>query len=157
MTLAQRMIVMNAGRAEQVGTPMEVYSNPSSVFVAGFIGSPAMNFVDGSGDGAGRVMLDGGTGITIPMKVASGKRVTVGVRPEHLSPCKPSEADMVGSVEVIEALGADTLIHVAVGGRTIIARLPQGATAQVGEPIALCAAAGKVYLFDGETGQRLAS
>jgi sn-glycerol 3-phosphate transport system ATP-binding protein len=155
MTLAQRMIVMNAGRAEQIGTPMEVYQNPATVFVAGFIGSPAMNFLDGSGDGAGRVALDGGGSVTIPGKVEAGRRVTVGVRPEHLMQCKPSDANLVGSVEVVEALGADTLIHVAVAGRSIIARQAQGVHAEVGEPIALAAARDKIYLFDASTGARL--
>src|SRR5476651_2351145 len=65
MTLAQRMIVMNAGRAEQIGTPMEVYENPATVFVAGFIGSPAMNFLEGKSDGNGRVALDGGGSVPI--------------------------------------------------------------------------------------------
>src|SRR5712675_2524231 len=63
MTLAQRMIVMNAGRAEQIGTPMEVYENPATVFVAGFIGSPAMNFLDGKSDGNDRVTLEHGGGV----------------------------------------------------------------------------------------------
>jgi sn-glycerol 3-phosphate transport system ATP-binding protein len=155
MTLAQRMIVMNAGRAEQIGTPMEVYQNPASVFVAGFIGSPAMNFLEGSVDGAGRVALDGGGSVAIPGKVAAGRRLTVGVRPEHLTQCKPSEANIVGSVEVVEALGADTLIHVAVAGRSIIARLAQGARAEIGEPIALAAARDKIYVFDAASGARL--
>ena len=157
MTLAQRMIVMNAGRAEQIGTPMEVYQNPASVFVAGFIGSPAMNFLDGKGDGAGRIVLDGGGSVAIPGKVEAGRRVTVGIRPEHLTPCKPSEANLVGSVEVVEALGADTLIHVTIAGRSIIARLAQGAHAEIGEPIALAAARDKIYLFDADSGARLAT
>ena len=157
MTLAQRMIVMNAGRAEQIGTPMEVYQNPATAFVAGFIGSPAMNFVEGSGDGAGRVALDGAASIAVPASIASGRRVIVGVRPEHLAPSNPSQANMVGSVEVVEALGADTLIHVAVGGRTIIARMPQGIAVRAGESIALAAAPDKVYLFDAETGKRFSA
>ena len=157
MTLAQRMIVMNAGRAEQIGTPMEVYQNPASVFVAGFIGSPAMNFLDGKGEGAGRIVLDGGGSVAIPGKIEAGRRVTVGIRPEHLAPCKPSEANLVGSVEVVEALGADTLIHVTIAGRSIIARLAQGAHAEIGEPIALAAVRDKVYVFDADTGARLAT
>jgi sn-glycerol 3-phosphate transport system ATP-binding protein len=155
MTLAQRMVVMNAGRAEQIGTPMEVYQNPASVFVAGFIGSPAMNFLDGRSDGAGRAMLDGGGSVAIPGKVQAGRRVTVGIRPEHLAPCKPDGANLVGSVEVVEALGADTLIHVTVAGRSIIARLAQDARAEIGEPIALAAAGDKVYVFDADSGGRL--
>jgi sn-glycerol 3-phosphate transport system ATP-binding protein len=157
MTLAQRMIVMNAGRAEQIGTPMEVYQNPASVFVAGFIGSPAMNFLAGKADSGGRVVLDGGGTIAAGAALTSGRKLTVGIRPEHLSPCAPSAANLVGSVEMIEALGADTLIHVAVAGASIIARLPQGAPATVGEPIALAAAPGRFYLFDSDTGTRIAA
>src|SRR5881394_2053242 len=114
MTLAQRMIVMNAGRAEQIGTPMEVYENPATQYVAGFIGSPSMNFLEGKSDGNGRVALDGGGSVPIAAKLAAGRELTVGIRPEHLTPCKPSEANLVGSVEVVEALGADTLVHVSV-------------------------------------------
>jgi len=148
--------VMNAGRAEQIGTPMEVYANPATVFVAGFIGSPAMNFLEGKADGNGRVALDGGGSVPIAAKVAAGRELTIGVRPEHLMPCKPSEANLVGSVEVVEALGADTLVHISVAGRTVIARLPDGASAEIGEPIALAAARDRVYLFDAATGARIA-
>src|SRR5438128_3514750 len=157
MTLAQRMIVMNAGRAEQVGTPMQVYSNPATTFVAGFIGSPAMNFLEGKSEGGGKIALDGSGSVTVPNKLDPGRRVTVGIRPEHLMPSKPSEANFVGSVEVIEALGADTLVHVAVAGRSVIARLPQGSAAEVGEPIAPAAAPDRVYLFDSESGGRVAA
>ena len=157
MTLAQRMIVMNAGRAEQIGTPMEVYENPATVFVAGFIGSPAMNFLDGKSDGNDRVALDGGGSVPIAAKLAAGRELTVGVRPEHLTPCKPSEANLVGSVEMVEALGADTLVHVSVAGRTAIARLPHGSAAEIGEPIALAAARDRIYLFDAGTGARIAA
>jgi sn-glycerol 3-phosphate transport system ATP-binding protein len=156
MTLAQRMIVMHAGRAEQIGTPMEIYENPASVFVAGFIGSPAMNFLAAKIESGGRIAFDGGGGVAGGAKVGEGRNVTAGVRPEHLTPCAPSEANLVGSVEMIEALGADTLIHVAVAGGSIIARLPPGTAATVGEPIALAAAAKRVYLFDAESGARIA-
>jgi sn-glycerol 3-phosphate transport system ATP-binding protein len=156
MTLAHRMVVMNAGRAEQIGTPMEVYENPASVFVAGFIGSPAMNFLVGTAEAGGSVRLDGGGAIASGTGVAAGRKITVGVRPEHFTPCAPSAANVVGSVEMIEALGADTLIHVAAAGGSIIARLPHGAPAAVGEPIALAAKSERVYLFDADTGGRIA-
>jgi sn-glycerol 3-phosphate transport system ATP-binding protein len=155
MTLAHRMIVMNAGRAEQIGTPMEVYENPASVFVAGFIGSPAMNFLEGTSEGNGRVSLDGSGKVPVRVPIPAGRKVTVGVRPEHFAPSPPSAASVVGSVEMVEALGADTLVHVAVSGRPVIARLPQGAAAVIGEPMALAAEADRVYVFDGETGARL--
>ncbi len=155
MTLAQRMIVMNAGRAEQIGSPLEVYANPASVFVAGFIGSPAMNFLEGKSDGNGRVALDGGGSVPVAAKLAAGRAVTVGIRPEHLTPAKPSDANLVGSVEMVEALGADTLVHVSVAGRTTIARLPSGAPVAIGEPIALAATRDRVYVFDAESGARV--
>src|ERR1700736_319317 len=155
MTLAQRIIVMKAGRAEQIDTPMEVYENPATVFVAGFIGSPAMNFLEGKSDGSGRVALDGGGSVPIAAKLAAGRGLPRGHRPEHLTPCKPSEANLVGSVEVVEALGADTLVHVSVAGRTAIARLPNGTSAEIGEPIALAATHDRIYLFDAGTGARV--
>ena len=155
MTLAQRMIVMHAGRAEQIGTPMEVYENPASVFVAGFIGSPAMNFLAAKVEAGGRIVLDAGGAIGAGTKIGEGRKVTAGVRPEHLTPCAPSVSNLVGSVEIIEALGADTLIHVAVAGGSIIARLPPGTAATVGEPIALAAVPTRVYLFDTTSGARI--
>jgi sn-glycerol 3-phosphate transport system ATP-binding protein len=155
MTLAQRMIVMHAGRAEQVGTPMQVYENPASVFVAGFIGSPAMNFLVGTSEQGGRITLDGGGALAATAKAGAGRKVTAGVRPEHLTPCAPSAANLVGSVEMIEALGADTLIHVAVAGGRIVARLSPGTLATVGEPIALSASPAHVYLFDPNSGFRI--
>ena len=137
MTLAHRMIVMNAGRAEQIGTPMEVYENPATVFVAGFIGSPAMNFIQGKSEGDGRVSLDGAGNVAIGLRLEAGRKLTIGVRPEHLTPSVPSAASIVGSIEVIEALGADTLVHVTVAGRPVIARLPHGVPAVVGEAMSL--------------------
>jgi sn-glycerol 3-phosphate transport system ATP-binding protein len=148
---------MNAGRAEQIGTPMEVYENPATVFVAGFIGSPAMNFLEGQSEGNAHVVVDGSGSIPVNGRVPVGTKVTVGVRPEHLTPCAPSAAHLVGSVEVIESLGADTLIHVAVAGRTVIARLPHGAPAAIGKPIALAALPERVYLFDADSGARLSA
>src|SRR5438552_13419412 len=110
MTLAQRMVVMNAGRAEQIGSPMEVYENPQTIFVAGFIGSPAMNFVAGKADGDGRIALDhGGEVRTSRATLAQGQAVTAGIRPEHLAPSGAFDAHFSGAVEMVEQLGADTL------------------------------------------------
>ena len=155
MTLAQRMVVMNAGHAEQIGTPMDVYDHPASVFVAGFIGSPAMNFLSGRVERGGSITLDGGGSITVGAHVGDGRRVTAGIRPEHLTPCAPSAANLVGSVEMIEALGADTLLHVALAGSSVIARLPPGGAATLGEPIALAAVPGRIYLFDPDSGAHI--
>ena len=134
---------------------MDVYDHPASVFVAGFIGSPAMNFLGGRVERGGIIALDGGGSIAVSAQVGDGRKVTAGVRPEHLTPCAPSAANLVGSVEMIEALGADTLLHVALAGGSVIARLPAGGAATLGEPIALCATPGRIYLFDADTGRRI--
>jgi len=156
MTLAHRMIVMNAGRAEQIGTPMEVYAEPQTMFVAGFIGSPAMNFLRGAATAEGGVALDDGGGLrSLPVRVEAGRAVCVGLRPEHLRPCDPAQAIVSGPIEMIEQLGADTLVHVGHGKEPIIARVPHGLHADVGTRIGLGADPGRVFLFDASTGARL--
>src|SRR5450432_4320867 len=84
MTMADRIVVMNAGRIEQVGSPEDLYDRPANLFVAGFIGSPAMNFLTGSVRDDGSLLVDGGLRLPLPRKLASGQRVTLGVRPEHV-------------------------------------------------------------------------
>jgi sn-glycerol 3-phosphate transport system ATP-binding protein len=102
MTLAHRMMVMNAGRAEQIGAPLEVYAKPATTFVAGFIGSPPMNLM--------------------PARL-NGREVLLGVRPEHLEPCSESDAAFVASIDLVEPLGADILAHGTVEGTRIVVRL----------------------------------
>ena len=156
MTLAQRMVVMNGGIAEQIGTPMDVYENPETQFVAGFIGSPAMNFVPGAATGAGGAALHGGGLVRHGVAgLAEGRGVTVGIRPEHLVACGAAEAALSGPVEIVEQLGADALVHVAHGGATIIARMPHGAQPAAGSTLHLKADPRHVYLFAADGGQRL--
>ena len=156
MTLAQRMVVMNAGRAEQIGTPMEVYQNPATLFVAGFIGSPAMNFLPAKGDGGSRFsLLAGGTISAAVGGAEAGRAVTLGVRPEHLRPSEVRDAMVSGPVEMVEELGADTLLHVGHGSGTLIARLPHGANPGLGSTLHLAADPSHVFLFDSETGARI--
>jgi sn-glycerol 3-phosphate transport system ATP-binding protein len=135
MTLAHRMIVMNAGRAEQIGKPLEVYAKPATTFVASFIGSPPMNLV--------------------PQERA-GRKVLFGIRPEHLEPCAESEAMLVAEIDLIEPLGADTLVygHLADGGTRIAARLHSSMEARAGK-LALRYRPDLVHYFDAETGARI--
>jgi sn-glycerol 3-phosphate transport system ATP-binding protein len=134
MTLAHRMIVMNAGRAEQIGAPLEVYARPASTFVASFIGSPPMNLIPQERD---------------------GRKVLFGIRPEHLEPCPDTLAMLVADIDLIEPLGADTLVygHLANGTR-IAARLHSSADARAGK-LALRYSAQHVHYFDAETGARI--
>jgi len=155
MTLGERMIVMNAGRAEQIGTPMEVYGNPATQFVAGFIGSPAMNFLPGKAEAGGRVALAGGGSVRARVALDAGRAVSVGIRPEHLLPCTGAEASVSGAVEMVEQLGADTLVHVAHGGSPLVARLPHGTQPGLGVAMSLATDPERVYIFDAATGARI--
>src|SRR5512137_2646681 len=156
MTLAQRMVVMNRGRAEQIGRPMDVYENPATQFVAGFIGSPAMNFMNGTGADGGRIELSaGGVARGANGRVEAGRSVAVGIRPEHLLPCAEADAFFSGPVEMVEQLGADSLVHVGHGEATVIARLPYGTHPDVGTTLHLAADPGAVFLFDAGTGARI--
>jgi sn-glycerol 3-phosphate transport system ATP-binding protein len=134
MTLAQRMIVMNAGRAEQIGEPLAVYAKPATTFVASFIGSPPMNLVP---------------------QERGGKPVIFGIRPEHLEPCAESEAMLVPEVDLIEPLGADTLVYGHLpGGARIAARLQGSALAKLGK-LPLRYDPARVHYFDSESGKRI--
>ncbi|HEY3564102.1 MAG TPA: sn-glycerol-3-phosphate import ATP-binding protein UgpC [Casimicrobiaceae bacterium] len=156
MTLAQRMIVMNAGRAEQIGSPMEVYENPQTMFVAGFIGSPSMNFMRGKVDGDGRIVLErGGTVRSRHAPVPSGAPISVGIRPEHFIPCGETDAAISGTVEMVEQLGADALVHIGHGDATLIARVPHGTSPAVGSRFCVSADPSRVFAFDPQTGARL--
>ena len=156
MTLAQRMIVMNAGRAEQIGTPMEVYENPQTMFVAGFIGSPAMNFMTAKAAGDGAFTLVQGGGVrAVNVNVETGRTVTVGFRPEHLRPSDASDGSVTGTVEMVEQLGADTLVHIGRGNDLVIARLPHGIHPEIGTPFSVTADPARVFVFDPASGARI--
>jgi sn-glycerol 3-phosphate transport system ATP-binding protein len=156
MTLAHRMLVMNAGRTEQIGTPMEVYANPATQFVAGFIGSPSMNFLAGRSQGNGGIALDHGGAVRHGHGTAeAGRALTVGIRPEHLVPCAEAEGLFSATVEMVEQLGADTLVHLSRGKDLLTARLPHGAHPDVGSTLHLTADPAQVYLFDAATGARI--
>jgi sn-glycerol 3-phosphate transport system ATP-binding protein len=156
MTLADRMIVMHAGIVEQVGKPIEVYDNPESLFVAGFIGSPSMNFLPGRRDGSA-VDIGGEARIALPeaLGAKAPQAITVGVRPEHLVPGAGAGTVFRFKVETVEALGADSLVHGEFGGGTLVARVDGHATPKPGEQLEFTAMPGKLYFFDTATGKRL--
>jgi sn-glycerol 3-phosphate transport system ATP-binding protein len=157
MTLADRLIVMNAGRADQMGAPLALYDRPETRFVAGFIGSPAMNFLPAVTDGDG-VTLGDGTRLPRPADagaVAPGRAVILGVRPEHLG-ADGVAAALTVTVELAEMLGADTIVHGRAGDGTLLqARLPGSERAEPGERLPLALDPRQLHLFDRETGKRL--
>ncbi|GGK28660.1 sn-glycerol-3-phosphate import ATP-binding protein UgpC [Salinarimonas ramus] len=174
MTLADRLVVMNGGVAEQIDTPMNVYLHPATTFVAGFIGSPAMNFMPGRLGGDGRaITLDTGAPLrALPEPIVGHggeKPVTIGVRPEHLALVGQPEAELTLRARVVETLGADTLVHGVLldkdaaivpvageGGEVLAARLPGNVTVREGDTLPLRVAEGALHVFDRETGRRLA-
>jgi sn-glycerol 3-phosphate transport system ATP-binding protein len=156
MTLADRMIVMNAGRVEQVGRPIEVYDDPATLFVAGFIGSPAMNLLAGRFDAAsGSVQVADGVSVPLPgaLRSAAKPGVTVGVRPEHLE--RNPQGLFRFSVETVEALGADSLVHGAFGDSVLVARVDGHETPEPGTALAFQPMPDRLYFFDTASGQRL--
>ena len=154
MTMADRLVVMNEGRAEQIGTPMEVYENPATVFVAGFIGSPAMNFLEGKA-ADGRLSVNGADGVDAPADIPDGP-VTVGIRPEHLTPAEGGGDGLMMTAEAVEPLGADTLVHGRLeDGQILTIRLPGTPSFDEGARIALTLDAANLHLFDPESGARL--
>ncbi len=156
MTLADRLICMNAGRADQIGAPIDLYTKPSTTFVAGFIGSPAMNLLPAQISDVGTDILVAGARLGLPVDhgIPAGRPVTLGLRPEHLS------ADAAGpltlSVDLVEALGADTLIYGDIApGMQLTARLPGATPVALGERVPLTIAPENLHLFDATSGQRL--
>ena len=158
MTLAHRMIVMNAGRAEQVGTPKEVYEDPQTMFVANFIGSPPMNLLEGvlSEDGLSLKGENGET-VTLPksFKSLAGRRVVMGLRPEHVT-LQPQVGHGKAAVESVESLGADCLVHASMLGQNAVFRVDNHEfIPEVGTETGLTFEAQHVYWFDPETTKRI--
>ncbi|WP_342241662.1 ABC transporter ATP-binding protein, partial [Inquilinus sp. OTU3971] len=155
MTMADQIVVMRDGRVEQAGAPLHLYDNPANVFVAGFIGSPAMNFIDGTvADGGVRA----GDGTLLPLpagaKVEAGKRVRYGVRPSHLRVAADG-AGLPTEVEVMEPTGDDTFVYGRMAGQEICAMFNQRQSFGPGDTIRLQPDVGRVHLFDAETERRL--
>ena len=159
MTLADRLVVMNQGVAEQIGTPMDVYTRPATLFVAGFIGSPSMSFLPAHlGDDARSVVLASGQRLALDaaLDTAAGHALTVGIRPEHLLVEGESGYDPLDvQVELVEPLGADTLVHGLVDGISLTARVAGDARVVSGEQLRLWVPPGRLHLFDTLSGRRL--
>lgn len=152
MTLAQRMIVMNAGRIEQMGTPEEVYHQPASTFVASFIGSPPMNLITGRVQG--RHLACAGINLELAVAPPFEGPVQLGVRPEHLQLSADSGWPL--QVEVLEMLGAERLIHGRLGQSAFTLRLDATQPAPAaGSTVHVVAAPQQWHWFDPATGKRL--
>jgi multiple sugar transport system ATP-binding protein len=140
MTMADRIVVLNHGKVEQIGSPLELYRTPVNRFVAGFIGSPKMNFLNVAvqrADASGvTVGLPGATSITLPVSstdVKAGDALVLGIRPEHLTEAAGADADgrLSGKVMVVEHLGGETLLHVSLDDGALIQVKGSGESAAV--------------------------
>jgi sn-glycerol 3-phosphate transport system ATP-binding protein len=157
MTLAQRMIVMNAGRIEQMGTPEQVYGRPASTFVAGFIGSPPMNLLAGQADGS-RFLL-GGQSLALPVAAPRGGALTLGLRPEHamLGDSPGGTPTWPLQVTMLEMLGAERLVYGVLGGAPFTLRIEATVPPpRPGQTVALRAPAEHLHWFDSGDGRRVA-
>ncbi|MCV3243418.1 multiple sugar transport system ATP-binding protein [Mesorhizobium robiniae] len=161
MTLADRIVVMNGGRIEQVGAPLELYHRPANLFVAGFIGSPAMNFLKGCVDKVEgnqvTISLDLGLSLTMPVSKPpqAGAEVTVGIRPEHIVLSAEGQADaFIVHASVVELLGSDTFIYVRDGEESLVIRDSGGRMARAGDRIAISLPPRACHLFN-KAGQRI--
>ena len=166
MTMGDRIVVLDAGRVQQIDTPLALYEHPVNIFVAGFLGSPAMNFVPGVVQGGNglRVVADGGS-LTVPLGTASerrldtfvGKRVILGIRPEHLLPAGSGmagsfSAPMRFELDLKELMGNEIILHAHAGAHSVVARMAPRTLPEPGEPIDLVADLAHLHVFDAESG-----
>jgi multiple sugar transport system ATP-binding protein len=153
MTMADKIVVMHDGIVEQIGAPLDLYDRPDNLFVAGFIGSPAMNFIKGRISG-GVFVADGGFKLPVGRLPAAseGKPVVYGLRPEHI------QIDPEGvptEIVVVEPTGSETQVVLRAGDQEIIAVFRERLSAKPGESISISPSLAVAHLFDAETGRRL--
>ena len=164
MTLGDRIVLMNGGYIQQVDSPLDMYEHPVNKYVAGFIGSPSMNFVEAAVEKSGDAYAAMSKGLTVPIpaegqeKVAAyaGKKVTLGVRPEDIYDEEFAREDaplahFEANVEVFEPMGSEVYLHVSVNGEHLVARVDAHTSARPGDIAKLASDMRKVHLFDAET------
>jgi len=161
MTLADKIVVLREGVIEQTGKPLELYDDPANQFVAGFIGSPKMNFLPAkvveAGNGSAIVELDGHAGVRLALPVAAaqaGEAVTLGVRPEHFGPPGAGGADLTLAIDVAEHLGSTSYVYARADGEPIIIEREESRSEERQDSITVSINPERAYLFD-QRGQRL--
>ncbi|MDC0710500.1 sn-glycerol-3-phosphate ABC transporter ATP-binding protein UgpC [Stigmatella sp. ncwal1] len=165
MTMGHRIAVMKDGRLQQLGTPLEVYERPANVFVAQFIGTPPMNFLDATLDAQATTLVGDGFSLPVPQSlrpVTAGKgnlKVKVGIRPDNLlAPgltTRGETAPLQTKVEIVEPLGNEIIVHSSQGTNTLVYRLPPTQTPEPGNTLAVGVELDALHLFDAQTEQRL--
>ncbi len=154
MTMADKIVVMNGGNVEQIGAPLELYDRPNNLFVAGFIGSPAMNFLKGKIEG-GSFRAEGGDALPLPGPNGSdGRPAVYGVRPEHF---QLDPHGVPAKVHVVEPTGSETQVLAEFAGASVLCAFRERVSAKPGEMIRITPDPALVHLFDAGTGQRIAA
>ncbi|PLL14651.1 ABC transporter ATP-binding protein [Tabrizicola sp. TH137] len=152
MTMADKIVVLNAGRIEQVGTPMELYHRPRTQFVAGFIGAPSMNFLDIRSEGGRIVCGETVIGTAAPVPGA----VRLGIRPEHIGVTSPGAGEMNGKVVLRETLGGDAYLYVTTAAGRVVVRAEGDTALDHGSEVGLAMPPNRIHLF-GADGLTLSS
>jgi len=162
MTMADRIAIMRAGHVEQVGTPLDLYDRPANVFVAGFIGSPAMNLIRGTlRRRNGRPYVEAGRALRLPLGQENcgedGQPVIYGIRPEHVgvAPTEGGEAGIAATVDVMEVTGAATFLAGKADGVSLSAQVTERYSLKPGRQVAFVPRLDAVHLFDAESGRSL--
>lgn len=149
--MADRIVVMRDGRISQVGAPLELYDFPANVFVAGFIGSPAMNLIQGTVGADGSFAGDG-ISLPLPTRLTPGRKITYGVRPEHLS---LTDTGLAATLVVVEPTGSEIHLVLRVSQQELTVVIRERQSFQPGQQLHLTPQPGMVHLFDTETGERI--
>ena len=159
MTMADKIVILSAGEVEQIGTPLDLYDRPRNRFVAGFIGSPSMNFLNATVGEGGRAVLGGDAG-SLPLpsgaKARAGEAVTIGVRPEHLLVGGQGQS-MRLTITVTEPTGSETHVMGHVGGQEAVGVFRERLGERIGAKIPVTADPGHIHLFDPRTGERISA
>jgi multiple sugar transport system ATP-binding protein len=153
MTLADRVVVMNKGVVQQVGTPTDIYDNPANTFVASFIGSPAMNLIDG-GLAAGVFAAEH---VRVPGLAAPDGPATLGFRAEDAALAAPGQGQIAAPIYTLELLGDATMVTVRAGGALVAVKAAKDFRAEIGDPVEIAVPLAACHLFDRATGARLSS
>jgi multiple sugar transport system ATP-binding protein len=153
MTLGTRVVVMKDGYVQQLGEPLELYGRPANKFVAGFIGSPAMNFVDMSVSADGVWAETEGLRLRVPERVRGhgGRRLTLGVRPEALRLANGSGEGFATAVDVVEPLGNEILLNFRAGGVPMVARVDPSVRVKAHDSVRFAVDPAQLHFFDAES------
>jgi multiple sugar transport system ATP-binding protein len=156
MTLGEKIIVLNRGQIQQIGTPAEIYHRPGNLFVAGFVGQPQMNFIQGRVIDGSVLVAKSGMNLDLTRILLDDRLkvspidFTIGIRPEDLCPCSRSEAWFSGIADFVEDLGSDCFVHVMANGEKLIARAPGRTPIRRGDEVFLHSEPERVHIFHGD-------